>query len=179
MRDKIKERRVGVIIELPEPYYSEIKEYRWSFGDHMAHVVPPHVTLVSSTVLTSLKLLKDHVAKVAAQFMPITLELHGTDTFRPEAPVVYLKVVRGYEQCKALAEALSRGLLKLEPEFPYHPHVTVAFKVSDEKLDEAQEMLKDYSVEFKVKELKVFEHQEEDIWHIVKEIPLGANQPLA
>ena len=61
-------RCVGVTIELPEPYRSELTGWRRRLGDPSAAQIPPHITLLPPTVLDVDVLAKfaDHLATVAA-----------------------------------------------------------------------------------------------------------------
>src|SRR6478672_9495205 len=40
---------IGVAVGIPEPYATELREWRHKFGDPMASAIPPHVTLLPPT----------------------------------------------------------------------------------------------------------------------------------
>lgn len=96
----------GVVIRLPEPTGQELQDWRASFEDSPAAGVSPHITLMISESRGEWDRLVEHVRRVLAEWEPFHLEIHGTGTFRPVTPVVYLDVERGREQCLALHRAL-------------------------------------------------------------------------
>ncbi|NYE96469.1 2'-5' RNA ligase [Psychromicrobium silvestre] len=164
---------VGVVLALPEPYASELRRWRASFGDPLADVVPAHITLVTSTPTEDWPAVLEHVRAVAADQREFQVTLQGTGEFRPISPVVYLKVVEGFEDCVELHERLQRGVLERELSFPFHPHVTVAHDVSELGLDEAAERLSDYQASFPVRSMGLYEHDDDGVWQLQEELRFG------
>ena len=78
-------RFVGVTIELPEPYGSELAAWRERLGDPSAAKIPPHITLLPPTRLEAAALdrFAAHLADVASAHEPFHVRLKGSDTFPP------------------------------------------------------------------------------------------------
>ena len=147
----------GVVIELPEPMGRELQDWRASFGDTDAGTVPAHITVLIAPHEMSWEAVSDHIRGVAQSWKPFHVEIHGTGTFRPVTPVVYLRVDRGHEECVQLHRDLTSGALTSASPFDYHPHVTLAHAVTDGELDRAQESLRTYRASFLVDRLSVYE----------------------
>ncbi|MDN5854145.1 MAG: 2'-5' RNA ligase family protein, partial [Actinomycetia bacterium] len=114
---------IGVAIPVPDPYGSELRAHRASFGDPMAETVPSHVTLLPPTEVERDEI-PDVIAKLdglAAKHPPFTMRLRGTGTFRPVSPVVFVTVSEGISPTEVLASAVRGELLRGKLEFPYHP----------------------------------------------------------
>lgn len=58
-------------------------------------------------------------------FEPFRVELGRVEVF-PVTQVLYLSVIAGHTDLKALHQALNKGRLGFDEPFPYHPHVTLA-----------------------------------------------------
>lgn len=157
---------IGVAIAVPEPYASELRHYRASFGDPQADVVPTHVTLLPPTVVDGDRLtdIERHLADVAARHRAFRIHLRGTATFRPVSPVVFVVVTEGISGCEMLASDVRSGHLGRELTFPYHPHVTVAHHLEDSALDKAFETLADYECVFDVTAFHLYVHGEDQVW---------------
>lgn len=166
-------RSVGVVVALPEPYASELRAWRASFGDPLAEVVPAHITLVTTTPAEDWQAVLQHVRAVAAKQRSFRVELRGTSGFRPVSPVVYLKVVDGFEECVQLHGLLQNGPLDRELPFPFHPHVTVAHDISELGMDEAQRRLRSYHAEFLVDSMGLYEHDADGVWQLQEELIFG------
>ncbi|MET1034007.1 MAG: 2'-5' RNA ligase family protein [Arthrobacter sp.] len=166
---------VGIVIRLPESLSRELERWRASFGDPLAAVVPPHITLVTGTDTDDWEGALEHVRTVARRGRPFSLRLRGTGTFRPVTPVVYLNVAEGWDECVRLHGMLQSGPLASDLEFEYHPHLTVAHDVTDAGMDYAMSVLSDYDAAFRVESIGLFEHDVTGLWTLREELPLGGN----
>jgi 2'-5' RNA ligase len=166
---------VGVAIPVAEPYGSDLRRYRASFGDIQAESVPTHVTLLPPTIVESVALqeIDEHLTKVASAHPRFVMHLRGTATFRPNSPVVFISLTKGISACELLSEAIRTGPLERELPFPYHPHVTVAQDVPDAALDRAYESLADYECRFDVAAFAMYTHEDGRGWVPRREFPLG------
>ena len=165
---------VGVVIGVPEPMASELQGWRASFGDPLASVIPPHITLVTTTPVLDWDEAVHHVRAVARSQSPFTLSLRGTGSFRPVSPVVYLSIDEGFDECVALHRKLQSGPLERDLEFGFHPHVTVAHDVSAASMDSAESKLADYDAAFRVSSMGLYEHDETGVWILREELTFGA-----
>jgi 2'-5' RNA ligase len=151
---------IGVAIAIPEPWATQLQEYRLEIGDPTALGVPTHITLIPPTVVDrDLAGVVEHLAKVAAGIGAFPVHLRGTGTFRPVSPVVFVGLVEGISQCEELAAGVRRGPLGIEIEWPYHPHVTVAHQVSEQLLDRAFADLAGFECVFEVSEFHLYVHR--------------------
>ena len=166
-------RSVGVVVALPEPYASELRGWRASFGDPLAEVVPAHITLVTTTPAEDWPAVLQHVRAVAAEQRSFRVELCGTGGFRPVSPVVYLNVMAGFDECVRLHGLLQHGPLAKDLPFPFHPHVTVAHDISELGMDEAQRRLSSYQAEFTVDSMGLYEHDADGVWQLQEELSFG------
>ncbi|UWX97891.1 2'-5' RNA ligase family protein [Arthrobacter zhaoxinii] len=167
-------RCVGIVIAVPEPMASELKDARASFGDPLAAVIPAHITLVTTTETDDWEATLNHVRDVAAAQKPFRVTLDGTASFRPVSPVVYLNVGEGFDECTALHKELQSGPLARELAFPFHPHVTVAHDISEQGMDEAVRRLSGYSAGFTVDRVGLYEHDATGLWKLHEHVRLGA-----
>ena len=89
------------------------------------------------------------------------IHLRGSGTFRPVSPVVFVNLVEGISQTEQLATACRRGPLALDSQYPYHPHVTVAHHLDDDRLDRAFEELAGFDCAFTVADFHLYVHDAE------------------
>jgi 2'-5' RNA ligase len=155
---------IGVAIAIPEPWATQLQDYRTAIGDVTATKIPTHITLVPPTEIADLEAVEKHLAEVAPDLEVFCIHLRGTGTFRPVSPVVFVTLVEGISQCEQLASVVRRGPLATELEYPYHPHVTVAHHLDDLALDRAFEELASFDCTFDVTEFHLYLHDEEVGW---------------
>lgn len=167
---------IGVAIPVPEPYGSALREKRAEFGDPMAETVPSHVTLIPPTEVEpgELGLVCSALDEASGTLAPFSMKLRGTGTFRPVSPVVFVAVSLGISYTELLASAVRSALDSPEPEFPFHPHVTVAHNLDDASLDRAYAELRDFECEFTVSEFALYHHEDDRGWVPQRAFPLGA-----
>jgi 2'-5' RNA ligase len=167
--------RIGVAIEVPEPFGSMLQQARADFGDPLAKDIPPHVTILGPTVLEQdeLPVVREHLAAVASRHRAFTVHLRGTGTFRPVSDVVFIQVVQGIAECEQLERAVRQGPLAQDLRFNYHPHVTVAHDVPGPSLDRAFDELAHFEAVFPVDAVEVFEHGDDGVWRPVRSFPLA------
>ena len=164
---------IGVAIEVPEPWATELHEFRLSVGDPNAMGVPTHITLIPPTeVPPDLAPIEEHLRTAAAEQRPFRVHLRGTGTFRPVSPVVFVGLVEGISECELLADAVRQGPLGVGLDFPYHPHVTVAHHVADSALDRAFDELADFECVFDVTEFHLYVHHGPAGWKATRSFPL-------
>ena len=164
---------IGVALEIPEPYGSQLDIERARFAQDPEEM-PAHVTIlppvdIDEDVLPSVV---QHLAAVAARTAPFRLVLRGTGTFRPVSPVVFVAVADGISSCEALEREVRSEALAVDNRFPYHPHVTIAHDVDPEDLDEAFEKLANFYADVRITTmtLREFRHGR---WELVREFPLA------
>jgi 2'-5' RNA ligase len=170
------QRRIGVAIEVPQPYGAQLQAARAGFGDPLAGDIPPHVTLLGPTVIEpeDVQVVHDHLEHVAAAHAPFRLHLRGTGTFRPVSAVVFVQVVEGIAECELLEAAVRSGPLAQEVRFNYHPHVTIAHDVDDDALDRAFAEMAGFEAVFAVDTVQVYEHGDDGVWRPVTPFRLRA-----
>jgi 2'-5' RNA ligase len=139
----------------------------------MAALIPPHVTLVTTTPVADWAETTEHVRRIARSQQPFTVTLRGTGSFRPVSPVVYLNIAEGFDECVALHRKLQTGPLARELEFDFHPHITVAHDVSDAGMDAAENKLADYDASFTVSSMGLYEHDSSGVWILREELNFG------
>jgi 2'-5' RNA ligase len=168
---------IGVVVDIPDPVGRFLRNSRAEFGDPLATAIPPHVTLLPPTdVAPGIgRAVSDHLAAVAAVTSSFTIKLHGTDSFRPVSPVVYVQLEAGAESCHDLQRLVRTGPLTRRLPFPYHPHVTVAHHLDDDALDLAQQRLADYRAEFLVASLGLYEHGRDGVWRLRRRFTFSGN----
>lgn len=169
-------RSIGIAIGIPEPYGRELQLWRERVGDPNAHQIVPHVTLVPPTPVRAgeLPTIEEHLRKVAAEQEPFEIRLRGSATFLPVSPVVFVQLARGISECEQIAGAARSGPLGSTPEFPYHPHVTVAHDLPSDALARAELSLEDYSATFGVYCFTLFERDEASVWRPMRDFALGS-----
>jgi len=167
---------IGVSVAVPDPWGSDLQDYRVKLGDPTAAAIPTHVTLLPPIDVEESLMpgIHDHLEAVAATTAPFAMRLRGTGTFRPVSPVVFVNVVEGISGCEVLASAVRRGPLAIDAQFPYHPHVTVAHHLDELLLDQAYEELGQFDCRFTVDHFSLYVHDAELGWTPVKDYPLDA-----
>ena len=151
--------RIGIAIEIPAPYAEQLRRWRAGFEEVGRHPVPPHVTLLAPTDVAQdlLAEIDRHLERAAGKVGPFSMRLSGSGTFRPVSPVVFVNVSEGAEQCARLESLVRSGPLDGPRPFPYHPHVTVAHDVAEDRLDAAASRLAGFEAEFAVDSFSVFD----------------------
>jgi 2'-5' RNA ligase len=144
--------RIGVAIDIPEPWGSALTRRRDAAGDPQAAYTPAHVTLLGPT-------------EILTEALP---------SFRPITEVVFVTLAVGISECELLAAAITASeAINRDTRFPYHPHVTVAQDVPSDALDAVFEDLADFSARFHVGGFTLFSHGGEGPWQRRREYPLG------
>lgn len=168
--------RIGVAVDIPQPWGEQLTRRRAEAGDPQAADVPAHVTLLGPTEIPTVRLaaVERHLAAVAARHLPFTMQLRGTGTFRPITDVIFVAVAAGISECELLASAIRESPdLRRELRFAYHPHVTVAQEVAPEALDKVYEDLADFSALFEVEGFTLFSHSGAARWRPRRDFRLG------
>jgi 2'-5' RNA ligase len=165
---------IGVAVAIPEPWATELQDYRTSVGDHTAAKIPTHITLVPPTEVDDMQLadVEKHLEEVAAAVGQFCVHLRGTGTFRPVSPVVFVTLVEGISRCEQLALAVRSGPLDVDLRYPYHPHVTIAHDLEDAALDRAFVELADFECEFDVEHFHLYVHDDHAGWRPTRDFPL-------
>jgi 2'-5' RNA ligase len=167
---------IGVALPIPEPFLSELGAFRERFGDPLAHAIVAHITLVPPMQVADeqhLAAVIDHLAAVAAQLHGFPLTLAGAGTFRPVSPVVFVPIVEGEPEVRAVEAVVRRGPLDRQLQFPYHPHVTVAHDLAEEWLDEAEDAMDPYHAAYEVASLGLFVQGSDGVWRQRVEFAFG------
>ena len=169
------QRRIGVAIEVPPPFGVELQRARKEFGDPLADLIPPHITLLGPTIIEPQELdeVFAHLSAIAARYSPFEVRLRSSGTFRPLSPVVFVQVAQGIAECESLERAVRSGPLSQSLRFNYHPHVTVAHEVSDDQLDFAFEAMASYEASFVTDAISLYEHGDDNVWRQVHAFPLS------
>jgi 2'-5' RNA ligase len=166
---------IGIAIPVPEPYGSQLRTMRASFGDPMAESVPSHVTLVPPLRYEpdQLEAVYQALERASATLPPFPMRLRGTGTFRPVSPVVFIAVSQGISYTEMLAKRIRGAIDAPEPSFPFHPHVTVGHNLDDASLDRAYEELSSFECQFTVDEFALYHHDDEAGWEPQRWFSLG------
>jgi 2'-5' RNA ligase len=169
---------IGVALAIPEPWATQLQDYRTAVGDTTATQIPTHITLIPPVEIPAedLPAVEAHLVGAASGLEPFRIHLRGTGTFRPVSPVVFVTLVEGISEVELLADAVRRGPLAMDLHFPFHPHVTVAHHLADTQLDRAFSELSDFECEFTAGAFSLYVHDEGAGWQPTREFAL---QPTA
>ncbi|MDQ3734094.1 MAG: 2'-5' RNA ligase family protein [Actinomycetota bacterium] len=173
-QDGLSHMKLGIAISIPDPLGALLTEWRVKVGDPLAHLIPPHVTLLPPTDVGRAQLdeVHLHLSAVAARHSPFQLHLAGTGSFRPISEVVFVTVAEGISSCELLAQDIRSGLLARPLDYPYHPHVTIAHDVAPDMLDLAYQSLVDVDVRLEVDAFCAFSRDLSGRWVPATEYPL-------
>jgi 2'-5' RNA ligase len=165
---------IGVAVPIPEPFGHELADARKLFGDPMAGLIPPHITLLPPTAVDAsiFAQAEQHLSAIAETQSAFDVHLRGTGSFRPVSPVVFVAVAAGISDCERLERAVRSGPLERELHFPYHPHVTVAHDLPDPALQRAYDELADYEARFNIGSFQLYEHGDDGVWRSLHELRL-------
>jgi 2'-5' RNA ligase len=168
--------RIGVAIDIPQPWGDMLTRRRAEAGDPLAAYVPAHLTLLGPTDIPPERIpdVERHLTAVAEAYPPYSVHLRGTGTFRPLTEVVFVVVAAGISECEQLAAAIGdvEELSRVQ-RFPYHPHVTVAQDVPPEALDAVYEDLAEFTAKFDVDRFTLFEHTSDGRWQARRDFRLS------
>jgi 2'-5' RNA ligase len=166
---------LGVAIAVPEPWGSTLQDRRSSYGDGLAYTIPTHITLLPPTQVPHPRLptVDEHLAAIARDEEPFTVQLRSTGTFRPVTPTVFTVLAQGVGGCERLERRVRSGPLRRRLPFPYHPHVTLAFDVDDKALDRAFEEFAEFDATFIATGFTRYALGEDGIWEAVRDFQLG------
>ncbi|WP_404289503.1 2'-5' RNA ligase family protein [Glutamicibacter arilaitensis] len=162
---------LGVVIPVPEPQRSLLRDWRRVYGGAATAPIAPHITLISGSYLQSWDQAANQVRRVAQGSARFTVRLASVGSFRPASEVVYLPLSEGAEECWELHRALLADQLRHESQFEYHPHLTIAQNVPSADLDSAQEQLREADLSFEVRSLQLFDTRD-GAWNLSEEIGL-------
>jgi 2'-5' RNA ligase len=165
---------IGVSLAVPEPWGGRLQDFRVTNGDAQGATIPTHITLVPPVDVddADLEMIGEHLADVAARLGSYPVHLRGSGTFRPISPVVFVNLVEGISQTEELARACRSGPLALALDYPYHPHVTVAHHVDDDRLDRAFEEMADFDCAFPVTDFHLYVHDGDHGWRATRDFVL-------
>jgi 2'-5' RNA ligase len=166
---------IGVAIAVPDPWGARLQDYRMTLGDDRACGIPTHITLVPPYDIADagLPAVEQHLAQASTTTASFRVRLRGTGTFRPVSPVVFVAMAEGIGGCEQLALSVRRGPLTCDPDFPYHPHVTVAHHLEDPLLDKAFEDMADFECDFVADRFALYVHDGEEGWVPTRDYPLA------
>lgn len=167
---------IGVSLAVPEPWGSRLQDFRVANGDAQGAAIPTHITLVPPIEVGAdgLEEIGQHLGEVAAGTPPYPVHLRGSGTFRPVSPVVFINLVEGISQTEQLAHACRSGPLALTLHYPYHPHVTVAHHLDDDRLDRAFDEMATFDCAFTVTGFHLYVHDGDQGWQATQDFVLSA-----
>ena len=167
---------IGVAIAVPDPWGAWLQDYRTALGDDTAAGIPTHVTLMPPFEVDrdDVPEIERHLTEAAAAARPFGIHLRGTGTFRPLSPVVFVMLAEGISACEQLAAAVRRGPLATQLRFPYHPHVTVAHHLDDDRLDRAFRELAAFECDFPVAHFSLYVHEGPTGWVPTRDFALSS-----
>ena len=168
-------RDIGVAVNIPEPFGSELQGWRERLGDPNASRIVPHVTLLppTSVATESLDQIEEHLRLVATSFRPFDIRLRGSATFLPVSSVVFVPLAQGIAECEQLEAKVRSGLLRRDLTYAYHPHVTVAHDLPDDALYRAWTELSSYDASFAVLGFTLFEQGPDLVWRPQRDFTFG------
>lgn len=104
-------------------------------------------------------------------FQPFRIEVGPAEVF-PGTNVVYFSLQRGWDELQGLHTHLANGCLQFQEPFPYHPHITIAQKLTAAQAelirDAAQNRWDDLyrgPRQFAVESMCFVQNTSRDIWH--------------
>jgi 2'-5' RNA ligase len=69
---------------------------------------------------------------------PIGIELSSVEIF-PHSDVIYVSIGAGHEELRRMHDKLDAGSLAFQEFYPFHPHITLAQKLTPDQVDELSE----------------------------------------
>lgn len=79
---------------------------------------------------------------------PIDIELSEIEIF-PHSDVIYVSIGRGHEELKRMHDALNKGSLAFKEFYDFHPHITLAQKLTPDQVDELGRVARQRWAEYK------------------------------
>ncbi|MBC3843909.1 2'-5' RNA ligase family protein [Streptacidiphilus sp. 4-A2] len=166
---------IGVALALAEPHATEIQEARAGYGDPLARAIATHITLLPPTELPAELLgpVERQLAAAAAGHRPFRVLLHGSGSFRPVSPVVYVRLAAGCASAGSWRRRCAAGCWPGSWTFP-PPHVTVAQALEPAVLDRAYRDFRDFRAEFTVSGFSLYRFGADRVWRPERQLSFGS-----
>jgi 2'-5' RNA ligase len=150
---------IGVAVAIPSPFGEVLDAARGRFEPAWGEM-PAHVTVLPpiDVDVDAMPAVMRHLEAVAADTPAFRMSLSGSGTFRPLSPVVFVVVDEGAPDLERLEGRVRSGDMAVESRFPYHPHVTIAHDVTEERLDQALAELDGFSAAMPIRSMGLYEH---------------------
>lgn len=164
---------MGVVLLVPDPIGSRVTHLRDRIGDALGMAIPTHITLLPPTRVTAEQsdALEEHLARVASDHDAPTINVNGSDTFRPTSEVVFLAISEGVRACADLNAAVCAGPVRSPSAFPFHPHITLAHDLAPEVLDDVAAEYADVRAGFQVPQISLYSLDDEGRWQVRAHYP--------
>ena len=166
---------IGVAIAIPEPWATELQDYRLRIGDPTASGVPSHITLIPPIDVDGTSPRSRRTSSRPPQRhdrLPGTSARNGYLPARVTGRLHHVSP-RGSPSASSSPTTYGDGPLDLDLDFPYHPHVTVAHHLGDDELDRAFDDLGDFECSFDVADFHLYVHEGELGWQSSRSFPLN------
>ena len=170
---------IGVAVAIPEPWATELQDYRTSVGDVTATQIPTHITLIPPVVVEDDRLARCRGAPraVADGVDAFRIHLRGTGTFRPVSPVVFVSLVEGISSASCWPTPYDGGRWRSTSASPTTRTSPSPTTSSDAQLDRAFDELDDFECEFAADHFALYVHDADAGWQPTREFALRPAPP--
>ena len=168
---------IGVAIAIPEPWASELQDYRTSVGDTDGDA-DPHAHHAASRrprwPTADLQAVCAHLTEA-----PRPPSRRSTSTCAAPARSARSRRScsspwpRGSRAARCSRAPYDRDRSRSTCDFPYHPHVTVAHHLDDQTLDQAFAELAEFECRFAVDAFSLYVHDADAGWRATDHFALG------
>jgi hypothetical protein len=167
----------ALVIYIPSPLGRFVDDLRLELAPdcrphaHVSVLPPRHVSAPWPAVAEGLR-------HVASKLAPFEVEAGSVASF-PVTDVIYLETGRGTRDLHHLHNRLGRGQLEFKEPFPYHPHITVAQEIPEDRVREAYEVAvrrwQEYTGPrtFLAEQLTFVQNTAQDCWVDLAQLDLG------
>jgi 2'-5' RNA ligase len=128
----------ALVIYVPNPLGRFLDDLRRELVPHYnphAHVsvLPPRPLAVEWQQAS------EHVGALASAWTPFDVELTTVEIF-PVTNVIYIGVGAGTAELRGMHASTNRNSLAFDEPFVYHPHITLAQEIPQDRVSEVQEL---------------------------------------
>ncbi len=172
----------ALVTYLPNPLGSFLNGLRQELvpGCHLR----AHVTVLPPRQIQSSEAAWHQLQRQTPDFSPIELELGEIEVFE-KTNVIYLAIRRGHDRLKDLHSYLAHSALEFQEPHEYHPHITLAQGLPEEKVKRSAEYAQHRWNEFRgsrrflLENMTFVQSTASSDWVDLGELSLGVVKPVS